>query len=351
MSKLNVLIVDKNSEYSSMLTEAVMRTGMAGRVDTVSSGEMALAYMDRQNYDVVVIDVGLSAMKGIQILQDIKRRHPSTRIIISSAREDESRDQTVQALEMGAVDFIVKKVGVNPEQNIEKIRQRLKQLFVQFRLEALQKTMQGYETRVRVAPGQQTLQGFDLLLIASSTGGPAALKTICSQFQSVFPIPVLIVQHMPAGFTRSMAQSLNKDCVMKVVEASEGDLIRPGQIYVAPGSYHMLVRGDRASKPRIQLQKSEMVNGVRPAADVLFKSVARVYQGANILAVVLTGMGSDGSEGVRALKETCRCYCLVQNEASSVVYGMPKSVVDAGLADEILDIKVLPRRIEELVCS
>lgn len=350
MSKPNVLIVDKSLAYGSILTEALIRTGMADRIDTVSNAETVMKYMARQNYDVVVIDVGLSGMSGMQILQEIKRKHPSTRVIISSACEDELRDQTVQALEMGAVDFIVKNAAANPEKQIEKVSQRLKQLLVQFRLEDLQQAMQGHKAMARELPGQPALKGFDLLLIASSTGGPAALKTICSHFQSVFPVPVLIVQHMPAGFTRSMAQSLDKECVMKVTEASEGDPIRPGQVYVAPGNYHMLVQGDHKGR-RIQLQKGEMVNGVRPAADVLFKSVAQVYQGSNVLAVVLTGMGSDGSEGVRALKEHCRCCCLVQNEASSVVYGMPKSVVNAGLADEILDIRVLPRRIEALVCS
>ena len=322
---------------------------MADRIDTVSNAETVMKYMARQNYDVVVIDVGLSGMSGMQILQEIKRKHPSTRVIISSACEDELRDQTVQALEMGAVDFIVKNAAANPEKQIEKVSQRLKQLLVQFRLEDLQQAMQGHKAMARELPGQPALKGFDLLLIASSTGGPAALKTICSHFQSVFPVPVLIVQHMPAGFTRSMAQSLDKECVMKVAEASEGDPIRPARL-CSSGQLSYAGTGDHKGR-RIQLQKGEMVNGVRPAADVLFKSVAQVYQGSNVLAVVLTGMGSDGSEGVRALKEHCRCCCLVQNEASSVVYGMPKSVVDAGLADEILDIRVLPRRIEELVCS
>lgn len=193
-----------------------------------------------------------------------------------------------------------------------------------------------------------TFSGADLVVIASSTGGPVALKKVFAQFTTVLRAPLLVVQHMPAGFTSSMALSLDRECIMPVTEAAAGDVIHPGNVYIAPGGFHMVLAGSRISTCHIRLQESELVNGVRPAADVLFDSVARVYAGARVLAVVLTGMGSDGLEGVRSLKTHCKCCCLAQNEATSVVYGMPKSIVDAGLADEVLGIDKIAARIEQL---
>jgi two-component system chemotaxis response regulator CheB len=187
-----------------------------------------------------------------------------------------------------------------------------------------------------------------MVLVASSTGGPAALERVFGGFGKNFYKPVLIVQHMPPDFTRVLAESLDKKSDMRFIEGKDGDGIRAGQAILAPGGYHMeIAKGNQAAK-KICITSGNYVNGVRPAADVLFKSVADEYQGARILAVILTGMGSDGLEGVRELKKKCLCYCITQSEDSCTVYGMPRSVKESGLSDEVLDIEKIAERIVKI---
>ncbi len=192
------------------------------------------------------------------------------------------------------------------------------------------------------------LTGVDLLLVASSTGGPNALEKLFVSFKENINVPLLIVQHMPPKFTNVLAKSLDVKTNIFFTEAQEGEIIRPGLGIVAPGGLHMMVATDKALK-KVVLSKSEYVNGVRPSADVLFKSVAQEYQGARILAVILTGMGCDGLEGVSALKEKCFCYCITQSEDSCVVYGMPRSVFESGLSDEVLDVENMADRIQHII--
>ncbi|MDU2065986.1 MAG: CheB methylesterase domain-containing protein [Sporomusaceae bacterium] len=189
---------------------------------------------------------------------------------------------------------------------------------------------------------------FDFILIAASTGGPAALNEVCSGLPDRISCPVLIVQHMPPDFTRLLAGSLSKVCKLPIEEATNGQTVLPGHILVAPGGWHMTVKNERGRKT-VELLNTPLVKGVRPAADVLFDSIARSFPRQKILAVILTGMGNDGLDGVRRMKEACNCYCLAQSEESSVIYGMPRSVVDAGLADEVIHLKDMAKRIHQLV--
>lgn len=189
---------------------------------------------------------------------------------------------------------------------------------------------------------------FDFILIASSTGGPAALNEVCSGLPVRITCPVLIVQHMPPDFTKLLAASLDKICKLSITEAEDGQTANMGRILVAPGGRHMTVKNIQGRKV-IRLIDTPMVKGVRPAADVLFESVAQSFPDKKVLAVILTGMGNDGLDGVKLLKKYCRCYCLAQDEASSVIYGMPRSVVDAGLADEVVPLKNMAKRIQSLI--
>lgn len=189
---------------------------------------------------------------------------------------------------------------------------------------------------------------FDLVLIASSTGGPSALDKVLSNLSKDFDVPILIVQHMPANFTQMLADSLNKKCALEVREAKDGDIIGEKGIIIAKGGLHMIVVEERGKKI-IRLIDAKSVNGVKPAADVLFDSVAQSYTNKRILAAVLTGMGSDGKVGVKKLKDNCKCYCITQSPDSCVVYGMPKSVHNAGLSDEVVDIELMGHRMESLI--
>ncbi len=187
----------------------------------------------------------------------------------------------------------------------------------------------------------------DLILIAASAGGPPVLRKIVSQISANINVPVLIVQHMPSGFTGMLAESMNRESQLTVVEASHNEKLEPAKVYIAPGGFHLAIDSGRYM-PKIKILDTETVNHVKPAADVLFKNVADEYAGKNIVVVVATGMGKDGMRGVEYLKQKCNCYCITESEGSCTIYGMPKAVDDAGLSDESLDANHISKRINAL---
>ena len=200
--------------------------------------------------------------------------------------------------------------------------------------------LQHYETHVRGAP-----QNRRIIAIGSSTGGPQALQTVITGLPAHFPCPVVVVQHMPAGFTNALAGRLHGVSRVNVKEAQDGELLEPGCVYIAPGSYHLRILHESGVR-RIALSDEPPVGNHRPAVNVMYDSVAPL--GRDVVAVILTGMGSDGREGMRKIKENGG-YCIAQDEATCVVYGMPKSVVDAGLADEICPLPKIAGAIQAAV--
>lgn len=184
-----------------------------------------------------------------------------------------------------------------------------------------------------------------LVVIGSSTGGPQALQTVITELPANFPCPVVVVQHMPAGFTNALAARLHGVSQVNVREAQDGELLEPGCVYIAPGNYHLRVVHDPGGR-RIALSDEPPVGNHRPAVNVMYDSVAHL--GKDVVAVILTGMGSDGREGMHKIKKNGG-YCIAQNEATCVVYGMPKSVIDAGLADEICPLPQIASAIEAAV--
>ena len=184
-----------------------------------------------------------------------------------------------------------------------------------------------------------------LVVIGSSTGGPQALQTVITELPANFPCPVVVVQHMPAGFTNALAARLHSVSQVNVREAQDGELLEPGCVYIAPGNYHLRVVREPGGR-RIALSDEPPVGNHRPAVNVMYDSVAHL--GKDVVAVILTGMGSDGREGMHKIKKNGG-YCLAQDEATCVVYGMPKSVIDAGLADEICPLPQIASAIEAAV--
>lgn len=187
----------------------------------------------------------------------------------------------------------------------------------------------------------------DLILIASSTGGPNALEVVFKELSGDIKQPILVVQHMPAEFTKLMSESLDRKSALEISEAKDSEVLRGGHAYVAPGGLHMTLKG-RDNAKFIRLENTPMVNGVRPAADVLFSSIAKNFPKLKVLVVVMTGMGSDGMKGIIDMKASCECYCITQSEKTCVVYGMPKSVFEKGLSDETADLKDIAQRINRI---
>lgn len=342
--KLKVLVVDDSAVYRKILSTAVENTGLAQVEHTASNGSLAIERLQHGKYDVVLMDVNMPELDGIETLKMIKNRWPETHVVMVSSNGGKNAKTTLEALAGGALDFILKPLEQDYDKNLEIVTSFLKVLFTQIQVKIMgtrkaAEPVKCIETKVST---RTRITGVDMVLVASSTGGPAALEKVFTGFGTNFYKPILVVQHMPPDFTRVLAESLDKKSEMKFIEGKEGDAIRAGQAILAPGGFHMeIAKGNQSSK-KICITSGNYVNGVRPAADVLFKSVAQEYQGARILAVILTGMGSDGLEGIRELKKKCLCYCITQSEESCVVYGMPRSVKEAGLSDEEAGIDRIP---------
>lgn len=370
MDKLKVLVVDDVSVYRKIISEAVERTELATTEHTASNGSIALEWLAQCKVDVVILDVLMPGMNGIETLEAIKKNHPSAEVIMISGGSPDNVQITMEALKLGAIDFIMKPTESNFDKNMDIIKSQLKGLLTQIQLKMYSKRTLSADsspakpdqperprfafekpanTVVNVPPFKKsTWNGADLVLIASSTGGPSALETVFSGIPAGFNKPILLVQHMPPTFTKILAQTIGRKFNFEALEGSDGEVIKGGKIFVAPGGFHMIIQQTPGSEKKIGLETTPYVNGVRPAADVLFKSVASAYEGRNILAVVLTGMGSDGMRGVEELKKKCNCYCITQSEATCVVYGMPRSVFEAGLSDETADLQDIPKRIQQV---
>ncbi len=367
---LNVLVVDDTVVYRRIVGDVV--NGLAGvtLAGTASNGCIALEKMKHLAVDVVLLDIEMPVMDGLATLAVLRRDYPDVRAIMVSGANKHSADVTVKALAGGALDFVPKPECSDPQASRDNLAARLEPLL---RLAASRRGLRpsrasdqppAQSTHIAAAPEISDAQPpsvvrtapkptrIDVVTIGISTGGPDALAQLVPQLPGDLGVPILLVQHMPPVFTQSLAQSLNKKSALSVREAVDAEPIEPNTLLIAPGGRHMVVRShlNAATGQRsivVGLNDSPPENNCRPAVDTLFRSVAAHY-GANVLSVVMTGMGTDGCEGVRTMRRK-GCLCLTQGEASCVVYGMPRAVDEAGLSDERVALKDLPSRITALV--
>lgn len=306
-------------------------------IDFAVDGQDAVGKVQALRPDVVTMDVEMPHLNGIQAVEQIMRICPTPVIMLSSLTQQGALT-TIEALEKGAVDFVGKPSGT-VSIDIHRVRDDLVNKILRAskvgsaRLMALAAPPPATMAAV-VMPALRPLPTGRqrVVAIGTSTGGPKALNEVIPRLPKNLGVPVLIVQHMPAGFTRALAQRLNDLSQITVREAAAGDVLQPGVALVAPGDYHMTV----VVGGRIVLNQDAPVHNVRPAVDVLLESVVKVY-GRDTVGVVLTGMGNDGAQGALAIKRTGG-RVIVQDEATSVVYGMPRSVVDAGAADMVVPL-------------
>jgi two-component system chemotaxis response regulator CheB len=334
------------------MTDMVNETDFGMVTKSASGGQIALEWLEQCGFDVVLIDVQCIKEIGPQVIGFIKQTYPRTEIILMSDHDPESAKLTLESMNNGALDFIVRGGSdVNSQWELT-LKSELEAVFTQIKVRqylpysTVDEPVQSLPPLVEVK--KHFVGEIDLVLIASSTGGPVALEQICAELPADFGKPVLIVQHMPPEFTAVLATSFNKKFKIPVKEGKAGDVVKPGQVWIAPGGYHMILEEATGKTTTVQLLETPFINGVRPAADVLFQSVAKQYKGRNILVVVLTGMGNDGTAGIKALKEACHCYCITQSEKTCVVYGMPKCVVNEGMSDEVADLRDIGRRINQI---
>jgi two-component system chemotaxis response regulator CheB len=338
MARISVLVVDDSVVIRRLVTNVLEEDPDIAVVGTAASGRIALTKLSQVAPDCVTMDIEMPDLDGLGALRELRKTHPRLPVIMFSTLTERGAGATLDALALGANDYVTKpaNVGSVPEA-MASVREQLIP-----RIKALCPPVGGRTapaavpavTARRIQPGTPTAR-VDVLAIGASTGGPDALSALLPQLPASLPVPVVIVQHMPPLFTRMFAQRLDGKCALTVREAEDGDVLRPGLVLIAPGGLHLqLQRGARDVV--VRLSEGPPENFCRPAVDVMFRSVAAAY-GQHVLGLVLTGMGSDGARGAEVLR-AAGGEVVVQDEATSVVWGMPGAVSAAGLAHRTLPL-------------
>jgi two-component system chemotaxis response regulator CheB len=350
--KLRVLVVDDSPVVRKVVSDILRRVPRIAMVDTAPNGRLALKKVEKLDPHVVTMDVEMPGMGGLAALRRIMARSPRP-VIMLSAYTFDGAAKTMRALELGAVDFI-QKPGGRLSRDVNAVADELvaKVLAV---AGSLPRQLRAVEERgsesadsTQVVPVRKPARPLqpgapEVVAIGASTGGTEAIRKVLEPLPSDFPVGIVVVQHMPAGFTKAFAERLNELCAVKVKEASHRDMVLPGRALIAPGHSHMLVRSGSYGL-HVDLNRHPEVSGHRPSVDVLFSSVAEAC-GARSVAALLTGMGRDGALGMARIHEAGG-YTLAQDEASCVVFGMPRAAVSEGGVEEAADIRKIPTLIQ-----
>lgn len=343
--QVRLMVVDDSAFMRKIVSDAASKVTGVTVVGTARNGLDAIENIERYRPNLITMDVEMPKMNGIEALKIIKRDHPEIEVIMLSSHSREGSLVTMEALALGALDFIEKSSDRGDLSAITK------QLEAKLLLAELITKPKELRDRVKEPSVQKretvTASSFDYrkvkaLVLGASTGGPKVLFQIIRQLPKELNLPVFIVQHMPKGFTKSFAERMDGDSELRVLEAEEGMVVEKNTVYVAPGDFHMTVESGK-----ISLNQKAKLHGVRPAADFLMESVARSY-GGHVLAVILTGMGKDGAAGLMSIKEQGG-HVLAQNRETCVVYGMPGYAVSSGVVDEVLTPDEITERIRRIV--
>lgn len=344
--KIDVLVVDDSAYMRKVITNMLQSDEEIFVVDTARDGLDALEKIKQWKPQVVTLDVEMPRMDGLTALQKIMQECPTAVVMLSSLTQ-EGNATTIKALSLGAVDFVPKPSGAI-SLDIAKVKE---DLIAKIKV-AARASLKNVRSVAQLAPEKlaRPLAGAPgggipdkLVVIGSSTGGPNALQQVVPRLPGNLPAGVLIIQHMPAGFTNSLAHRLNDISSLAVKEAAEGDIVQRGHVYIAPGGQHMVLD----SRLTVRLNTNPPVHSVRPAVDVTMESVVENFKG-KLIGVILTGMGYDGAKGMAAIKRIGG-KTIAQNEATCVVYGMPRVVVESGKADKVLPITEIAQGIVEML--
>ncbi len=361
-----VLIVDDSVVFRKILGEALGKHPGISVVGTACNGKEAVRKARLLKPDLMILDVEMPEMDGLATLDELRKQRLKPGVIMFSTLTSAGAKTTIEALSKGAFDFVPKPTGTGAfAQSVKRIQQELIPKIEAFgqnrngnrkiasnrgparpmpaakarrRPSASLRNNHQVQRNIRKFAGKALNFKAEAVAIGVSTGGPNALNQVIPRFPSTFRLPVFLVQHMPPVFTSQLASRLNQKSKIRVVEAQDGMQVRPGTVYVAPGDYHMEVTRKNKAKI-IRLNQDPPVNSCRPAVDVLFRSVAEVY-GERVVAAVLTGMGQDGFEGAKLLKKK-GARIIAQDRQTSVVWGMPKLIVEAGIADRVVPLAVV----------
>ncbi len=340
MRKIRVLVVDDAAAVRRIVSDLLSAEAEIEVVGTAPHGRAALASLPGLAPDLVTLDIEMPELDGLETLVELRRLHPAMPVIMLSSRTERGAATTLEALARGASDYVTKPANLG---NLALARTSLRDDLMP-KIKALAGGVLRTGPRVRPStaparPAPALPSRVDVLAIGVSTGGPNALSAIFSRLPAEFPVPIVVVQHMPPLFTRILAERLSAQSPLAVREAVAEEWLEPGTVLIAPGNYHLALRRD-GQRVRVVLNQDPSENSCRPAVDLLFRSVAEVY-GATALGLVLTGMGQDGLRGAEAMRRAGG-RLLAQDETTAVVWGMPGAVAGAGLADQVLPLDAIP---------
>lgn len=355
MKKIKVLIVDDSAFIRKIVEDILKKDSSIEIVAKARNGKEALDILMKQDVDVVTLDVEMPVLNGIDTLERIMKEKPTPVLMLSSLTK-KGADLTIKALNLGAIDFITKPSNIFKLSDeeigtliIEKVKVASK---IKVNRSRIQKRSY-YESRAQSGKKTVDIRSKNALIsnvvaIGTSTGGPRALQEVIPNISESLKAPILIVQHMPPGFTKSLAERLNNISKVVVKEAEDGDILRNGVAYIAPGNKHITVKAD-GSNVKIVLDDGSNVSGHKPSVDKMFYSLDELEKKLNIVSVIMTGMGSDGAKGMKLLKENKASKTIAESEETCVVYGMPKSAVNLNVVDKILPVQNIANEINSLL--
>jgi two-component system, chemotaxis family, protein-glutamate methylesterase/glutaminase len=360
--KKKVLVVDDSAFMRKLISDFLSTSDQLEVAGIARNGEDAIAKIMKLSPDVLTLDVEMPQMNGIEALKRIMSECPVPVVMLSSTTK-EGAEETLKAIQLGAVDFIAKPSGTI-SLDLHKIQDEIVQKVLSASQVSITKLLKSAisidsdsnkeyqhvpKRAEHVTTRNSSLDFYDnrkkkIILIGTSTGGPRALQHVLTELPSSVNAPVLIVQHMPAGFTKSLADRLDSISGIRVKEAEQGEILQNGTAYIAPGGYHMKIVQSETILKVYLTKEEEPRNGHRPSVDVLFESVSMIDD-YNKIAVIMTGMGTDGTQGVKKIKEYGTVRTIAESPDSCIVYGMPKSVIAANLSDEVVNVDEIAQSI------
>jgi len=344
---IKILIVDDSAFMRKLLSDLFSAEPDFVVIDTARNGQDAVDKVKRLKPDLITMDVEMPIMDGITALEMIMKDTPTPVVMISSLTRDDA-EATLCALELGAVDFVTKSAGI-----ISSIAGIGSEIVTKARVAVGAKVPKFFgktiKTPVMMNPlFQRTIVASDeqIVAIGTSTGGPRALQEIITKLPGNLPCGVVIVQHMPPGFTKSLSERLNSLSSVTVKEAEHNDVVRAGLVLIAPGDYHMTIECE-GNKKVIKLNQNPPIGGHRPAVDPMMESVAKAY-GQRTVGVILTGMGHDGAKGIQAIKLK-QGYTIAEDKSTAVVFGMSKSAIELGVVDTVAPLSTIAAEIVKAI--
>lgn len=348
-----ILVVDDSALMRRVLCDIIDTDERFQVAARATNGLEALDLLSRNQYDAVVLDVNMPRMNGMELLEELQKRKIPARVMMASTDTREGAKTTMDALELGALDFIHK-----PDSAVDCRADVFKDRLLRTLDVVANSRLPVFESREKVAESQATvakmadiarkfssrISGTKVVAIASSTGGPKALQAVIPRLPAELDAPVLLVQHMPKGFTASLAERLNELSSVRVKEAAEGDELQPGTVYIAKGGMHMNVMTSPGGRYVIHYTDEPNREGVKPCANYMYESLVN-SQFDKVVCVVMTGMGADGTAGIKNLKPHKNVHVITQNQATCTVYGMPRSVENAGLSNQVVPLDDIAQEI------